>query len=390
MKRIGDISICFLFLVLIGCTEPFPVESIEFEETLVVESTITNEMKKQVVKVSRTIPLESFGQEIEDNATVRIEVSDGTTFDFSQDVETGSYISNMEFQAIADVDYTLKIITADGRSYSSSAVTMTPIVEIDRIYSELVSENGIEGIQVFVDAGNITNDAKYFRYEYEETYKVQLPSVAKFNFEIQNFSEFTGAFDLVTTPIEDWPDRDVCYPSFSSIGVIQISTANLGENQILRFPVRFISKSSPILRERYSILVKQYVQSQEAFIFYQILEDLGNVESLLSQGQPGFVTGNITSDIDSEERVLGFFEATSVSTERIYFDYTDFGLELPPYFVECEDLASNIISSRELRQKLAFEGYQIFFFEKKPVDGGTPRPIYHIAQSECTECAILF
>lgn len=372
---------CSLFLALAACTEPFSIETIEYDDILVVESTITNEMQQQVVKLSRTIPLESFGQKIENNATILIENSNGAIFDFSQDSETGYYISDQEFEAVPNVAYTLKIKTQNGQGYSSTAVTLPPVVNIERLYAELVSENGKDGVQVFVDTDNTVEGAKYFRYEYEETYKVQLPSVAKWSWEIKNFSEFTGGFDLVTTPIEDWPNRTVCYGSANSIGVIQTSTANLGENEIFRFPIRFISRESAILRERYSILVKQYVQSEEAYTFYQILEDLGNVESLLSQGQPGFVTGNIRSENNTGEKILGFFEASSVSSQRIYFSYNDFGLELPPYFVECEALASSVISSEEFRKKLAFENYQLFFFEKV-----SSLPVWYISQSECTEC----
>jgi hypothetical protein len=130
------------------------------------------------------------------------------------------------------------------------------------------------------------------------------------------------------------------------------------------------------------------VQSLPAYTFYQTLADLGNVESLLSQAQPGYVTGNIIPDTNSDEKVLGFFEVASVSSQRIYFNYEDFGLELPPYFVECEHLISYMIGSDLLKRKLEFENHQVFFYEEKPISGSAPKVIYHISQSECTDCPL--
>ncbi len=380
MKKIDNILFHFLFLLPMACTEPFPIQTITFENILVVESTITDEMKHQVVKLSRTIPLDSFGQEVEENADVKVEDSNGNTFGFSENAATGNYISDQEFSAVPGVAYTLKVRTQDGNTYTSAAVEVQRATPMDRVYAELISNNGEEGIQVFVDTDNTEENAQYFRYEYEETYKVQLPTVAKFDWEILNFSDFTRAYDLELTPIE-WEDQRVCYPSVKSAGVIQASAANLDEKRIFRFPLRFIGKKSPIIRNRYSILVKQYLQSEQAFTFYQILEDLGNVESLLSQGQPGYVTGNVTSETNSEEKVLGFFEASSVSSQRIYFNYQDFGLELPPYFVVCEQLAFENELPEILKRKLELEHYQVYFVEEE----GIMRTVY-ITQSECSEC----
>ena len=378
MIGIKKILPCFIFLAQTSCTESFPIETIEFENIPVVESTLTDEMKRQVVRLSKTIPLEDFGQEITDNAEVTIEDSNGNVFTFSQDTETQTYLSDIEFQAESNTLYTLKIKTSDGHSYTSKAVEIPPKSEIERVYPEFISKNGKDGIQVFIDSDNATGSAEYFRYEYVETYKVRLPANAKFDWEI--IAGFRGFYQLEITP-RDWTDKEFCYPRISSKGIVQTSTIDLDENRIVRFPLRFINKDDPVLRERYSILVKQYAQSAEAHSFYQILEGLGSEESLLFQGQPGYVSGNIVSDTEPEQKVLGYFEASSVSSQRIYFDHTDFELELPPYFVECEWLTSREISRELFRRKLEFENYQIYFFDE--IAG---LPVYFITQSECSEC----
>jgi uncharacterized protein DUF4249 len=376
---------CFLFLAQTSCTEPFLIKTIDFDSVLVVEGTLTDEMKRQEVKLSRTVGLEDFGQSIEDNADVKIEDSNGNVYAFSQDAATQTYLSDIEFQAEPNTLYTLKVKTSDGRGYTSKAVEAPPKSPIKQVYAEFVSENGKEGIRVFVDSDDAMGGAQYFRYEYEETYKVRLPANAKFDWEIVGYSDFTRQGQIELTPRE-WTDKEFCYPTISSKGIFQTSTGDLDGNRITRFPIRFIEKGDPALRERYSILVKQYVQSLEAQTFYQILEELGSEESLLSQGQPGYVSGNIVSDTEPDEKVLGYFGTSSVSSKRIYFDYTDFGLDLPPYFIECEWLVSYEMSFEDLKRKLELENFQIYFYNVFSVNGGIPQDVYFITQSECSEC----
>ena len=69
------------------------------------------------------------------------------------------------------------------------------------------------------------------------------------------------------------------------------------------------------------------------------MRDLSTSGSVLSPKQPGFFYGNIKSVENPEEKVIGFFEVSSVSTERIYFNYADLfpNERLPPYYEsDCE------------------------------------------------------
>src|SRR5690606_29594844 len=129
---------------------------------------------------------------------------------------------------------------------------------------------------------------------------------------------YTTSFrsEVLITPREP---EEICYSTEYSTGINQTATTELNENRVFRFPVKYLSKLDPKIQTRYSILVKQYVQSVEAYTFYKIVKELGSVESLLSQSQPGYVAGNVVSDADPDEKVLGFFEASSMTEKRIYF-----------------------------------------------------------------------
>ena len=385
MTNIRTLYVLFLSISLfqIGCTEPYEIESVAYERVLVVESTITNELKPQVVKLSRTSTLENPEILLENNANVTVSGNNGDWYYFSQDNETGFYISEQAFRTQPNVKYTLSIKTQDGKNYKSAEVILPSEVEMDEVYAERIEDLGDnkDGVQVLVNTEDATGSAKYFRYEYEEAYKIIAPNPSPFISEIINYNPSNGTYQVLLTPREP---EEICYSSEISSGITQTTTTELNENRVFRFPVRYLSKLDAKLQTRYSILVKQYVQSVEAYTFYKIVNELGSVESLLSQGQPGYVAGNMVSEENPDEKVLGFFEASSMTSKRIYFNYEDFGLEKPPYFIECEPLLLdyNVTINPNQREiiytQLTFFNYQVLNFSQFTK--------YLIVQPECSLC----
>lgn len=376
-----------LLIFQIGCTESYEIETIAYERVLVVESTITNEMRPQVVKISRTSSLENPQVLIENNATVTVSGNNGDIFNFSQESETGFYISDQAFSAQPNVAYTLEIKTEDGKNYKSSAVILPQSVEMDEVYAERVEDlnDNKDGVQVLVNTEDETGKAKYFRYESEETYKITAPNPSSFTSEIINYNSSTGTYEVVLTPREP---EEICYSTELSTGILQTTTTELNENRVFRFPVRYLSKLDAKIQTRYSILVKQYVQSVEAYTFYKIVNELGSVESLLSQGQPGYVAGNMVSEENPDEKVLGFFEASSMTSKRIYFNYEDFGLEKPPYFIDCEQLLldyndATILDNDPDEREALYNSLTFYDYEVLSLTQGTK---YLIVQQQCSVC----
>jgi len=62
---------------------------------------------------------------------------------------------------------------------------------------------------------------------------------------------------------------------------------------------------------------------------------------LFSQTQPGFVSGNVFSSDNPDEKVLGFFDVSSVSSKRLFFNFLDLfpNESLPPYVEDCQLVA---------------------------------------------------
>lgn len=330
-KNINIISILQLLLIfsIVSCTEPYALQSSTYESALVVEAVLTNESKQHEVKLTRTFRLEENETENETGAVVKIYGDDGTVYDFVE--SNGTYKSTIVFQAIADVKYRLDIETSNGNNYISNLETLTTATPLDSITASPVVNNGVSGVEIAAYSFDPLNTSKYYRYTYEETYKVIVPKWSP------NKLTFTDDNSILIS-LRDEPETRTCFSSNKSNDIIITSTNDLLEDRVSNFPIRFISQDDYTIANRYSILVKQYIQSYDSYNFYRILKSFSNSANVLSQIQPGFIYGNIRCINNSNEKVIGIFDVTFVSSKRIFFNYEDIfpGQLFPDYIDSCE------------------------------------------------------
>lgn len=321
---------CLQFL---GCIEEFIPENRSFEDLLVIEASITNEIKFQQIKLSRTFQFDE-SQLFELQADVKIVDAFNNEYVF-EDKGLGTYISEQKFAVVPNITYQLKITTKNGLSYESAAVTLpsttAQITEVS--YNRAFNSDNQDGIEILVDSFDPNGNSRYYRYEFEETQRIVVPDWGPQ--EIVIVSD-TPPFQV--TAIPNTRNNRVCYKTtVSNNAIIQTQSTSFSDDRITKFPVKFISKTDSVIRDRYSILVKQHVQSLEAYTYYNTLNEFSNSESVFSENQPGFLDGNIFPTSNSGEKVIGFFEVTSVSTKRLFFNYQDVfpNANRLPFFATC-------------------------------------------------------
>jgi hypothetical protein len=338
-KYIYIFLIIIFYASIVSCTTPYSYQTNSFEHAIVVEATLTNELKKQEIKLSRTYKFEEDGPIFETEADVYI--TDNLENQYSFEEVDQKYISTSEFQALPDRTYQLHIITKDGRSYSSTNEKLTTVNEIETITPVVTKKGADLGVEITVNSFDPTNTSKYYRYEYEETYKIIAPKWVSTEAIARFFPPGTGVDGDLTLKQRE-TEAKTCFSTKKSDHTILTNTNNLSEDRV-NFPLRFISSSDYIIMNRYSIFVKQYVQNFAAHTFYQTLKDISGSESILSQTQPGFFAGNIKSDDNPNEKVIGFFDVSSVSNKRIFFNFSDlFPAEpTPKYPYNCPDITAD-------------------------------------------------
>lgn len=323
------VVLLFLAALVTGCAETYPLSTNTYEEAIVIEATLTNELKKQEIKISKTARFEDESVTTETGATVVVKDNMGNEFPFEENSEL--YISQSEFKALPNRIYTLEIKTVDGNIYQSSNESLTTETEIESIIPSVVVDNNEgRGVQISVNSYDPSNTSKYYRYEYEETYKIIAPKWKALKLIV------TGPESVALEPNPN--NTRTCYTTKKSTDIILTSTTDLLEDRI-NYQIRFISDQNYIIANRYSILVKQYVQNIQSYTFRKTLKELSSSSSILSPKQPGLINGNINCITDSNQKAIGFFEVSSVSSKRVFFNYSDLfpNEPNPPYISDCEE-----------------------------------------------------
>ena len=328
----------FCCLLISSCTEPYALQTNTFEDALIIEATITNELKLQKVKVTHATKFEDNNPGFEADANVYVLDDLSNMYAFVADPGSGYYVSTTEFQAEPARKYKLTVETSDGNVYESTVETLTTVNNMQDVTVSVGTKNGEPGVLINVKSFDPSNSSKYYRYEYEETYKVIAPTWTDFSLVLipPPTPGPLSSYSVEVTPRADLNTR-VCYATKESDDIIQTNTSLQNEDK-LDYTVRFISDQSYIISHRYSILVRQYVQNLASYTFYKTLKEIsGTGGNILSQNQPGFFYGNVKSASNPDKKVIGFFDVSSVSSKRIFFNYTDLypNRPLPPYKTDC-------------------------------------------------------
>jgi hypothetical protein len=405
---------CFVVIVILlaylSCVEEIPYEDESFESILIVEATITNKNQEQEILLSRSYPFDSIPVK-EPGATVKVIDDTMNTYTFFE-THPGYYKSQTPFNAQETRAYSLLIETSNGRTYTSNNVQLTSATTIDNLYVERdYNENGIEGISLYIDSYDPTGNSKYYRHEYEETYKVIAPLYASeelisngvqfpiLQANIPDFESLEEVIDFLVTRQFRPEQEQICYNTVKSNHLILTNTTELINDKLDKYRIRFLNRESYTIRHRYSILVRQYVQSREAHVFYETLNGFSESENVFSETQTGFLEGNVTSVENKNEHVFGFFEVTSVDEKRIFFNYEDLfaNEELPSYYIDCddfftpalirEDFAHNWIGSPLV--DAIIEGFQ--FYDENVNENNSPflHAPFNLVLEPCGDCTVL-
>ncbi|MCB7480431.1 DUF4249 domain-containing protein [Christiangramia sediminis] len=381
-KKIKILFTYILLVVLHACVEPYDFKSETYEKLLVVEATITDEVKTQEIYLSNVYRIDNDTIIPESNARILVVDDNQNEYEF-RETQPGKYTSINEFNISSGKKYHLEILTSNGRNYISEEETLPENNAVmEDLYAErTTNDEGIDGIAIYSSSANPGQDGvSYYKYSYNETYKIVSPYTQSRDL-ILNQSNF---LEIVPKTKEE----EICYNTRRSKEILLADTGALSENEISDYLVKFYEFDDFPIQNRYSILVSQVSISQKAYDYYETLKELSGSESVFSQNQPGFINGNISSVEDSNEKVVGNFNLGKVSSKRIFFNYTDFFSlnEKPDPLRFCE------ITRPEYRVLIEFiRNNQVKFYDETygaPPDEEGEGP-YRVVPTFCMDCTVL-
>ncbi len=303
-----------IILLLASCIDVFQPEIDEFQDVLVVDGEITNMPGPYTVKLSFSSSVYDIEEKFIEDATVTIIEENGPEEVLSGG-EKGVYTTSENgIQGIEGKQYKIRVEAADGNIYESPFQLLnkaTPIESVEPVveYKFLSEEEGeVPGYQFYVNTALSENEQDYFLWIQQGTYKYK--------------SDYTLDYFWIGELVEN-PDPTglmTCYKTYTLDEVHTYNTANLVQNKIENLPLAFVRADDRLINIRYSLLVKQYSLTREAYNFWNNIE--GQIESLgsLYASQPFQIRGNISNINDPDEIVHGHFLVAGLSEKRIFVD----------------------------------------------------------------------
>jgi len=235
----------------------------------------------------------------------------------TKEVKDGTYETTIpESELVSGSSFKVDILVPDGTNIVSDFDQLHEGAPINNFYclvDTLPTLNPrliTRGLQFYTDfdAGSI--QTRNFRWEITETWQYR-----------------------ASYPIEWWWDgtlhreqpvdnsRRICWKTADVNNVFTLSTKNLSSNKFFKFQLHFVDNiSTPKLMYGYSVLIRQYSQSESANDYWEKLRINSVEQGGLYNRQPMAIRGNLHNITNPDQHVLGFFGAASVSSKRIFIN----------------------------------------------------------------------
>jgi hypothetical protein len=310
--------------VLVSCIDPINIKVPFSTPKLVVEGYINNIKQKQRVKLSFSNNFSENKIEFIPVVGAKVKIVDNINRTFPlYELTQGIYESDSIAGTVGH-SYQLFIETQDGKRYQSSPETLEGSPIIDSIYAEyeefdeffknsfgeILSRRG-NGFKVFIKSKDAPNKRNFYRWRSEGV------------FQFYTVCAKGDACD----PAPPYPI--LCWAFFSPINpqIAVLSDENLDGNiftqQIVKIPYEQTT--------RFVVSVQQHSISQNAFIYWQLIATQRANTGSIFDPPPAQIRGNIFNTDNNEELVLGYFEASGITTTKLTIDRGILAKGIAPY-----------------------------------------------------------
>jgi hypothetical protein len=311
------IKILFISTLLISflnCRKPYAPPSTELSKTLiVVEGMIAvGDSAENRFLLSRLKALDDTTLNYpETGAAVTVESNNGGSPLLIPEISPGVY--SITSNVPVNSDYRLRIVAASGKVYETPYMKPVNTPPIDSVsWSEPFD------INIFVHTHDPSNATRYYRWEYSEAWEYRA--------FFESGLKFDGNYFLYREPDEMVYS---CFRYRSSQEIILNNSMALAEDRISYQPLTTIPNGAEEVSQRYSILVKQYGLTKEAYEFWNILKKNTELTGSLFDPQPSQLPGNIICVNAPGEKAIGYVCAGRQQLKRLFIRRGDLTITWP-------------------------------------------------------------
>ena len=291
------------FLALAACKQAYePPVLTSQTQYLVVEGFINSGPDSTYFNLTHTANIRDTAiPSPELNAQVYVEANNNAAFPLAE-IGQGRYGGGPLTLNPAG-QYRIHIKTKAGKEYVSDYSPLRISPPIDSI-SWAAAANG--GIQLSANTHDPSQNSRYYRWEYEETWEFH--------------SAYLSALQVVNGQVvqRDIDSIYTCWQSAHSTNILLGSSAKLANDEIFLAPLLNIPRYDWRLDVEYSILVRQYTLTQEAYTYWQNLQQNSEQIGTIFGPLPSEIRGNIHNVTDTSELVVGYVSAGSLAQQRIF------------------------------------------------------------------------
>jgi hypothetical protein len=312
--RLQKIIRLSLFLALaVACTVQFFPDIDSTQDQLVVEGMVTDQNRVNTIKLSRSLPVgKPLVRKPVKGATVTITDENGVIATLKETLPGNYSTDSTKFRGRVGGQYSLNIRIIN-TTYSTDLIEMKPVPPVSSLYYEKVTLNASddslyidEGCKIYLDTYDPSGKCLFFRWDYVETYEYKVP------------------YDVV---------NKICWVTEKSDRILIRNTSIYNQARVSKYPIQFITNQTDKLKERYSILVKQYSLNEPEFDFWEKVQNISQNVGGLYDVTPVAVPGNIRCNTNPKETVLGYFSVSAVKQKRLFIKDTFLGL--PTFYSYC-------------------------------------------------------
>lgn len=305
----------FLLVQGFSCVSPYEADIEDEPELISIEASLIKGEEDQTVRISKTASLDYpvFFPVRGCEVTLLDEFDNAYSY---KEVSGGIYsVSIPDEELVHGRYYKVRVISSEGVVYESDYELLNPGIEVDSVYYEIedkvdqVTGEPYTGLQFYLDVKAGEDDSRYFRWRIDETY------------EYESFAPLSYYYlDESHTPVYPSDPWEVftCWRGEELTGLYQSSTMNLTQNEKKKIRLNYVSARTERLRIMYSLQVRQYAISENAFAYFEQNRLATEEGEGLYTRQPRQPITNFMNPDDASERVLGYFWVSSQTSRRIF------------------------------------------------------------------------
>lgn len=341
---------------------------------LVVEGFINSNGPTNIT-LSRTNKIDSDSLRHERGATISVE-GDDNSINYFVDFGTGLYTME-QININTAQKYRLHIRTSDGKEYLSDYVPVKTTPPIDTVSWQY----GNTGVDISASAHDPSKNTRYYNWSYLETWEYHATYVPTLKWDMSHPT--VGPPQVIVTEIPYNPSKLVCWKNRPANNIFISSTAKLSEDIVSGFHLLTVPKGSQEISVLYSVVVKEYAITEDAYEFFQKMKKNTEETGSVFDAQPSELKGNIHCISNPTEMVLGFVYACSEETKRIFIKNS----QVPNwgYQVDCKP---DTVPSRGLDINQAFGSglVPIEMLARDPSSGVVTQFI--ASRQQCVDCTV--